>query len=330
MNIKRLLISFLLPLLLTTLAPQALLATTTADTFQITDDGSQQKDPFVYKNVVAYDSLSDIWVYDFDTHTNYPLIQKDGEQYLTGFYKNLILYDNLDIGASTLQVRMFNTETGIDSLIAGGTISHSGGVTNGKYVIYLDGGACGPIHAYNLKKKTDVVISSGGGCQPLRISDNTVVWPAGASGGTNISGYDLQKNQALDVVTDSGFQESPNIFDDRVVYLEYFTGNLGDYNAIKMKDLDSGEMKTIYESTTSTLQWPAISGKYVIWSESTAQHVNGVKAANLKTGEVFEVQAQGPHQNSHTMPSIWKNVASWMSFRSGNGDIYASRFDINH
>lgn len=325
MRIKRLLISIILPLILLSSTPQTVFASTTANTFQITTDGSQQKDPLIQKNVIAYDSLSDIWAYDFDTQINYPLIQKDGEQYLTGFYKNLILYDNIDVGASTSEVRMYNIETGKDTLIAGGSVSHSGGVTNGKYVIYLDGGACGPVHAYNLKKETDTVISSIG-CQPLRISGNTVILTSSDPSGTNISGYDLQKNQAFDVVTDPGFQESPNIFGDQVVYVEYFTGNLGDYNAIKMKDLKTDEVKTIYESTTSTVQWPAISNKYVVWSESTAQHVNGIQGANLKTGEVFEVQAQGPHQNSHTMPSIWKNIATWMSFRTGNGDIYGSVF----
>lgn len=326
MYIKRLLILFLLPLLLTTLAPQAVFATTTANTFQITTDGSQQKDSLIQKNIIAYDSLSDVWAYDLDTQVNYPLIQKDGEQYLTGFYKNLILYDNIDIGVSTSEVRMYNSETGKDTLIAGGSVSHTGGVTNGKYVIYLDGGACGPIHAYNIKKETDAVISPNG-CGPLRISADIVIWGYGAPGGSNIYGYNLDNNLLFDVVSDLGFQESPNIFDDKVVYLDYITGSLGDYNAIKMKDLKSGQESTIYESETSTLQWPAISDKYAVWSESTAQHVNGIKAADLKTGDVFEVQAQGPHQNSHTMPSIWKNMATWMSFRTGNGDIYASIFE---
>ena len=63
-----------------------------------------------------------------------------------------------------------------------------------------------------------------------------------------------------------------------------------------------------------------------MWSESSATHVGGVKGANLRTGEVFEVQDQGPHQNSHTMPSIWRNIAVWQAFRTGNGDIYGSEF----
>lgn len=302
-------------------------AVTTVNLFQITNDGSQQKDALIYKDIVAYDSLSDIWAYNIDSQTNYPLIQKDGEQYATSLYKNLIIYDNLNIGSSVYQVRMFDINTNKDILIAGGIVSHSGGVTNGQYVVYLDNSACGPIHSYNIKKKTDVIISAGG-CQPLRIYNEIVIWPNGASGGTNIYGYNLEKHRFFDVVNDPGYQESPNIFENKVVYLDYIAGpTYGDYNAIKTKDLKTGLEKIIYQSSTTTLQWPAISNRYVVWSESSAQHINGIKAADLKTGEVLEVQPQGPHQNSHTMPSIWGDTAAWMSFRSGNGDIYGAKFN---
>ena len=139
--------------------------------------------------------------------------------------------------------------------------------------------------------------------------------------------YDLKKNELFDISTESGFQESANIFGDKVVWLDYVTGARGDYNAIKMKDLKTGEVTTIYESSTDSLQSPSVSNKYVVWSQSSAQHVGGVRGANLKTGEIFEVQPQGSHQNSHTSTAIWKDTAVWMSFRTGNGDIYGATFN---
>lgn len=303
-------------------------AATSVNPFQITTDGGQQKDAQVYKNTVAYTNFNgtggiDVWGYDVNTQQNFPIIDKPGQQFLTSFDNKLIIYDDFNETSSHYSVRLHNMASNEDMLIAGEPGSRSSGVTNGKFVVYVEGGACGQIHAYNLKKMTDIVISAGG-CAPLRISGETVIWGYGAPGGSNIYGYDLQKNELIDVVTDSNFQESASIFGEDVVYLEYTTGALGDYNAIKMKNLRTGKKTTIYESTSSTLQYPAISDKYVVWSESTAQHMGGVQGANLKTGEVFEVQAQGAHQNSHTTPSIWKDTAAWMAWRTGNGDIYGA------
>lgn len=303
-------------------------AATSVNLFQITSDGSQQKDAQVYKDTVAYTNFGgtggiDIWEYDLKTQQNFPIIDKPGQQFLTSLYKDWVVYDDFDDSTQHYSVRLYSLKTKEDILIAGEPGSRSGGVTNGRYVVYIEGGACGQIHAYNLKSLVDIVISSTG-CSPVRISDDTVVWVNGAPGGSNIYGYDLQKNEALDIVTDPDFQESPNIFGDNVVYVEYTTGGLGDYQAIKMKNLRTGKKTTTYESTSSALQWPAISDKYVVWSESTAQHVGGVMGANLKTGEVFEIQPQGSHQNSHTMPSIWKDTAAWMAWRTGNGDIYGA------
>ena len=329
MKIKLFIASFITCLLFLQ-SPAIAIATTSVNLFQITTDGSQQSQPLIYKDLVAYTNFGgsqgiDIWAYDLDEGNNFPIVERPGQQFLTGLFRNLVVYEDVD-DTSNYDVRLFNMSSGEDELIAGGPGAQTSGVANGRYIVYIDGGACGSVHAYNLKKKTDTMISPTG-CHPLRISGNIVIWPYAAPGGTNIYGYDLNEGTPLDIVIEDNFQESPNIFHHKVVWLHYTTGALGDYNAIKMKDLETGEEQTIYESITTTLQWPAVSNRYVVWSESSAQHVNGIKVADLKTGEIFEVQPQGPHQNSHTMPSIWKNTAVWMSFRTGNGDIYGAQFN---
>ena len=47
-----------------------------------------------------------------------------------------------------------------------------------------------------------------------------------------------------------------------------------------------------------------------------------------KTGEIFEIQEQGPHQNGVIAPQLGGNIAAWMAWRTGNGDIYVA--EINH
>lgn len=323
MKIKRRVILFFLPLFF--FLPQIVQAATVANTFQITTDGSQQTSPFINKDMVVYTSLSDIWGYNLDTSTNFPVLQKDGQQFTTDLFNNLVIYEDTPVSESAPDVRMFNIKTGKDTLVAGGTGSQGSGVTNGKVVAYVDGGACGSLKIYNIRKKTtEQIVDST--CQPVRISGDIIVYPVADANGTNVGGYALNEQQAFDITTENNFQESANIFNNKVAWVHYISGGLGNYNSIVVKDLETEEVKTIYESTTSTLQSPSVSNRYVVWSESTAQHVGGVQGANLKTGEIFEVQAQGPHQNSHTSTDIWRNMAVWMSFRTGNGDIYGSEF----
>lgn len=294
----------------------------TVDTFQVTTDGSQQKDAFVYKDLIVYDSLSDIWGYNLETQENFPIIQKDGQQYITDFYNNFIVYQDIPPDSGNEDIRLYNIKNGKDTLIIGEPNSYSSGGTNGEYVIYLQGGACGSLYAYHIRKnQTQHIVDNV--CSP-KISDNIVYWGEGAPGGSDIRGYDLKRKQFLDIAVEDGFQESADIYEDNVVWYQYDSGSYGTYQAIVMKNLKTGKRKVIYETNTNALQHPSISNKYVVWSESPSIHVNSIKAADLKSGEVFEVQEPGPNQNSHTITSIWKNTASWGSSRTGNGDIYAS------
>lgn len=295
----------------------------TINTFQVTTDGSQQKDPLVYKNIIAYDAQTDIWGYDINTQTNFPILQKTGQQFLTGFYEDLIVFEDFDDTTQTTDVRLFNKSSNTDILIGGGPGAQSDGVTNGKNVVYINGGACGSLQSYDLSTTVTTQIFNST-CTPLRISNDIVVFQVADPNGTNVKGFNLNTNQLIDISSENNFQEEPNLYQNNVVWLHSLEGGYGSYNAIVMKDLNTNIQKIIYESSTNSLHYPAISDKYIVWSESSAIHVNGVKGANIQTGEVFEIQPQGPHQNSHTTPSIWDNIASWMSFRTGNGDIYAS------
>lgn len=322
MNIK---LCSILVCLLALLFPATVYAATSVNLFQITSEGSQQTTPYIYKDLVVYGSLGEIWGYDLNTQQNFEIFSRTGGQFVTDFSENLVIYEDTPEGESATDVRMYNVKKNKDIFVAGGSGSQGSGVTNGKVVAFIDGGACGSLKVNDIRKKTtEQIVNST--CHPIRISGDIIVYPVADPAGTNIGGYDFDEDETFDISTDASFQEAPNIYKNYVVWHHYITGARGDYEAIKMKNLKTDEVKTIYETNTDSLGSPVVSNRYAVWSQSPSQHVNKIMGADLKTGEVFEIQPSGPHQNSHTSPDIWKDTAAWMSFRTGNGDIYGSVF----
>ncbi|MDO8657507.1 MAG: hypothetical protein Q7K55_02105 [Candidatus Levybacteria bacterium] len=186
-------------------------------------------------------------------------------------------------------------------------------------VAYVKGGACGSLYAYDLIKKTNILVTNAV-CGPARISKKIIVWNETAAGGTNVYGYDLRRKQKFDIATGNGFQESPDIYNNLVVYTQYADGS--NKFGLYYKDLNKGTITKIEESSDYSFSWPSIGNRYIVWGKNTAPHVAGIEGYSLKSGEVFEIQAQGPHQNGNMSPIIDHNIAAWMAWRTGNGDIY--------
>lgn len=139
---------------------------------------------------------------------------------------------------------------GKNRLIIGEPNSYSSGGTNGQYVIYLDGAACGNLYAYSLRNsRTEHIID--GICIP-KISNDILFWSENAPGGKDTRGYDLRLKKFIDIASGDGFQEPASIFDHKVAYIDTVGGGFGTYNAVKVKDL-----KTNRVNLTSIFFYPA-------------------------------------------------------------------------
>jgi len=143
---------------------------------------------------------------------------------------------------------------------------------------------------------------------------DTVVWNYGA-----IYGFDIKKDKLVQISELTKYQEAPSIYQDDVVWVDYASGNF----KLRMKNLKKDESEVLYETNTS-ISYPAIANNYVVWGENSSQHIAGVMGMDLRNNEVFEVYPQGNHQNANIMPQLWNNVAVWMAWRTGNGDIYSA------
>lgn len=295
--------------------------------FQITSEGSQQNGPKIFQDEVIWTDWRnnttslDVYKYNLKTKTVEPLIVKNGQQVAVGLDRRYVIYNeyfdasdpkNSDIWAYDRRKDMHIQITDQDGS------QQAEDYHRGK-LVYIDGGACGTLYAYNLIRHELTHISDEA-CSPARIYNNFVVWSSGPSNNVQVHGFDLKKKEKVEISNSPGFNEAPDIFGNKVVWLH----RDGNYNAIMMKNIRTGRVRLLAESEEYTMDWPAISGKYVVWGKSTAPHITGVEGIDLKSGNVFEIYPQGPHQNSRIDPSIWRNKVAWMAWRTGNGDIYGA------
>lgn len=270
--------------------------------------------PAIYKDKILWVAEGIIYVYDVKEKTTSPFFE--GTQPLANFYA-LIAYDGRYIiynqyDGISYNVSAYDTKKRKDIPITSGAGSHSATDYDNKTVVYIDGYACGKLFVYNLKKGNKKLISENA-CGSAKISKDVVVWTYGS----NIYGYDLKKDEIF-LITDNGGH--PDIYKDNVVWLS----REGDFTEVNLKNLNTSKTKILYRTADYGMTYPVISDRYIIWGKTTSQHVAGVEGVSLKTGEIFEIQEQGQHQNGVISPTIDRNIAAWMAWRTGNGDIYGA------
>jgi len=298
--------------------------TPSVELLQLTAGFYREDWPAIYKDKILWVAEGIIYVYDVKEKTTAPFFE--GTQPLVNFFA-LIAYDGRYIiynqyDGISYNVSAYDTKKGEDIPITNGVGSHWATDYDNKTVVYIDGGACGELYAYDIAREEANLVTENA-CGSAKISGNIIVWNYAAAGGTNIYGFDLSKNQQFDIATEGGFQESPDIYGNNVIYL-----NSDDVtNSVRLKNLRTGGLKTLEETSDYSMSWPSISKRYAVWGKNTSQHVSGVEGVDLKTGVVFEIQEQGQHQNDNLSPLVVGNIAAWMAWRTGNGDIYAAIID---
>lgn len=239
----------------------------------------------------------------------YALINLDGRYVI---YNRLTNVNGYDVSVyDTLLQKVINVTDELGTQFATGY--------DNEILVYIDGYACGKIYAYNLNDKTKTLVSNNG-CGPAKISNKIVVWSNGVPNGSNIYGYNLQTNIAFDIATVNGFQISPDINGNNVIWVY----NNGSTHEVHLKDIHTNKEKVLLSSTSYSMSWPSISDRYVIWGKDTLPNISGVEGIDLNSGETIMIQDQGSQQNGNMSPIINGNIAAWMAWRTGNGDIYGS------
>jgi beta propeller repeat protein len=115
------------------------------------------------------------------------------------------------------------------------------------------------------------------------------------------------------VCTAEGYQGSPSIWGDIVVWTDSRNGNYDIYGC----NLRTGEEFAVCTAEGGQYA-PSIWGDIVVW-EDWRNGYSDIYGCNLRTGEEFAVCTAEEEQGS---PSIWGDIVVWQDYRNGYSDIY--------
>lgn len=320
MKMKKLLIYILLTLFSLPL-PRTIFAsppTPTVEVNRLTSGFYREDWPVIHNNTILWIDSRDggtVYAYNIKEQREFPFFPEGlplkNLYGLVGYDGRYIVYISAS-DTNSYDARLYDVLKREDIAITDEPGSQAASDFYKDTIVYIDGNACGKLFSYDFKNKNKKLLTENA-CGQAKISKDIVVWVYGS----NIYGYDLKKSTMF-LITDNGGH--PDIYKDNVVWLSIEAG----FTEVHLKNLNNGESKILHQTAEYGITYPAISDRYVIWGKTTSQDIAGVEGIDLISGEVFEIQEQGSHQNGVIVPTIEDNIAAWMSWRTGNGDIYTA------
>lgn len=293
------------------------------DVYRLTYGFYREDWPVIHKNIILWIDSRDggtVYAYDMKEQKEFPFFPEglplQNLYGLVGYDGRYIVYTSIS-ETNSYDARFYDVLKGEDKAITDESGSQFASDFDKDTIVYIDGGACGKLYTFDLKSNNKRLVTEAV-CGQAKISKDVVVWTYGNS----IYGYDLKKDETF-LITDNGGHV--DIHKDNAVWLSIE----GSFINIQLKNLNNGESRILHRTSEYGITYPVISESYVIWGRTTSQHIAGVEGIDLHTGETFEIQEQGSHQNGVIAPTIEGNIAAWMAWRTGNGDIYAATFSKN-
>lgn len=303
---------FVVPVRATSLFPSSI------EVSKLTETGDQENSPLIYGKKVVYRRHSspdvNIYSYDLKTKSETLIVDRPGHQSPVQLSNQYLLYNEDTQDATDQQdVRIKDLRSGKDVLISGGEGNQSAGAIFADKVAYIKAYDCGElvIHSIRRNADTDTGVEA---CLPLRLWGDTIVW----SDNENIYGYSMSRGYKFDVVNEEGEQYSPYVSSGKVIWIDHKDG----VYSVKYKYLFSNRFDELYSTSTSRLSAPVVSNRYAAWVDDRGLGAHDIAVKNLYFGDVELITDNGSQQSSPTLPDIYLNKIVWMSWHTGNGDIY--------
>lgn len=286
--------------------------------YLIADTGYQENAPIINGKLVVYrrhkEGDVDIFGYNLITKKEFPIIEKPGHQSPGGLFGKYLVYSE-ETSLDNTDAWIINMATGEDIALTQEPGYQTAADIWGINASYIKGYHCGELFIYNVVTKKSYSTSQYA-CHPIRMWGSLVIWEKN----NVIYGYNLNTKRIFELVTGPNERGAPDIFGKTIVWIELYDNTF----EIREKDIFSGKEKSVFKSISSRLAAPCISNRYIGWVDDRGIGAHDIFVENRLTGVAAEITNEGPQQVSPTIPDIWGNSVVWMSWISGNGDIYGA------
>ena len=310
------------------LFPQSIYASTTqsVNLFRLTFTEQQERGPLVHDSTVVWLYSDGFHAYNMETQTDNIIYYNDAAVFPGAYNNKYLIYDKYlgDNDSRENDIYAVDLTTGEDYEVVGGDgTQDAGDIYEDKLVytdVYYHGFGFGDLYIYDLKKKTNTFITNNAAVP--RIWKNYVVWYSRVGSGIyDIHAYNLATEKFIEIPNpDNSNRFYPSIYNNHLIYNQ----SNGTTSSIRLYDLNNKKEQILTQSSTIRFGTPDIYKDYAVWDKSPSQHIAGIDGMNLKTGEIFEIFPVGDQMNTRMPLTIYNNIVSWHSFRTGNGDIYSA------
>lgn len=213
-------------------------------------------------------------------------------------------------------VYTYNSQTGVQSLVAGGNGDQTEPAISDSQIVWLSGGRL------KAKNRSSGSVSNVAGSPTQSnpaLCGSVVTWSDSRNATTDVYARNLAGGQEIAVATTGAEEAYPACDNGRIVYMHAPTG---EWAGIRLYDIASGQTTTVSDRPYN--EWrPAISGDRVVWQAWPNQPdtTEGIQilGKRLSTGDTFTV-TNGPNQQ--TAPVISGTLVAWEDARDGKRRVW--------
>uniref|UniRef100_UPI0006CF517C PKD domain-containing protein n=1 Tax=Methanosarcina barkeri TaxID=2208 RepID=UPI0006CF517C len=301
---------------------------------RITTNESMQANPDIYGDKIVWmdwRSGLDIYTYNLSTFKETQVMSYlDSTKGDPHIYRDKVVYIDMRSGRN---IYMYDLSTSKETRITTNNSDQYGPDIYGDKIVWEDyrNGNC-DIYMYNLSTSTETQITNNKSSQQPAIYGDRIVWQDTRNGESwdkhgnlisywNIYMYNLSTYTETQITT-SGLAQHPDIYGDRIVWMDKRNGNWDIY----MYDLSTSK-ETQITNNELIQRYPSIFGNRIVWEsyhEDNEAEVIEPDNYNIYMFDIsrFKETKITTVESYKASPAIYDDKIVWTDYRNENPDIY--------